>query len=97
MYILLERNARGNLEVDQRILNKVIEFVVMNNVRDLEKFEIETNLLHDDHLFVLVKLFANIHKKLEIDELKLNNSIVFAIENAIGLKPKNIAFVYIKN
>lgn len=97
MYILLEKNARGNLEVDDQIIDKTIEFNLLNNTNGVDKFEIETDLHQDEQLFVIIKIYASGREKLEIDEMQLNNSLVFAIENAIGFKPKSIAFVYIKN
>lgn len=97
MYILLERNSRGSLEVSNKVIDKIIKSVVLNVTEGIEKLEIQSEWHYENQLFVCIKMFVSNREKLKVDEIKLNNALVFTIKNAIDVKPKNISLVYIKN
>ncbi|AHI52720.1 MMB_0454 family protein [Spiroplasma culicicola] len=96
MYISMERNSRGNLEIEEKILNKIIEFDVSNNSKGIEKTEASVSLHHENTLFILIKLYVSNRDSLKIDESKLNATIIASMEKTLLIKPKNIAFAYIK-
>gem|GEM_PF-4330100 len=43
MYILLERNSRGSLEVSNKVINKIIESVILNITEGIEKLEVQSD------------------------------------------------------
>ncbi|AGR41006.1 MMB_0454 family protein [Spiroplasma taiwanense] len=96
MYISMERNSRGNLEIEEQILNKIIEFYVINNIKGFEKIEPLITLHQENHIFITIKIYVKKRDKLVIDEVKLSEIISNSIENTLNLKPKNIAFAFIK-
>ncbi|QEH61697.1 hypothetical protein SCHIN_v1c05000 [Spiroplasma chinense] len=96
MYISMERNSRGNLEIEEKILNKIIEFDVQNNSKGIEKTEAVVSLHHENTLFILVKMFVKNRDELSVDETKINTIIINSMEKTLLIRPKNIAFAYIK-
>ena len=96
MYIVMERNTRGNLEIDEKILKKIIEYVVTNNVNTPVKVEARVNLHYDNILFILVKIYTDSIDKLSTSEKKLSSLIFESMDKTLSIRPKNVAFAYIK-
>ncbi len=96
MYIVMERNTRGNLEIDEKILKKIIEYVVTNNVNTPVKVEARVNLHYDNILFILVKIYTDSIDKLSTSEKKLSSLIFDSMDKTLLIRPKNVAFAYIK-
>ncbi|MBY7704822.1 hypothetical protein JIY74_32100 [Vibrio harveyi] len=98
MYITIDKNRRGNLEIEQNVVDKLIKSTVMSNF-DVEPQNIDvlTNVFQDNELYILITI--KVQKAL--DTLKINKDKLFKIIDktifqAISIKPKNINISYVK-
>ncbi|ATZ18798.1 hypothetical protein ESOMN_v1c04160 [Williamsoniiplasma somnilux] len=98
MYISVERNNRGSLDIEQYALNKLIQFTVNSSLnKEVKDVSVLTHLHHDNLIYVLIKItLLDGVRKIEIDEKSINKSVEEIIIKTLDLKPKNIAIAYSK-
>ncbi|WP_026389751.1 MMB_0454 family protein [[Acholeplasma] multilocale] len=100
MYISIERNTRGALDIERHALNKLIQGAVFNamSVKKDRKVEVTTDLYHDNLLYVLVKieLASNGIADIVFEEKKISKMVEDIISQTLDIKPKNIAIAYTK-
>lgn len=60
MYISIERNNRGALEIEVNALNKLIQNTILmrsnSDLNNVDNIEVLTDLYHDNLLYVLIKI-----------------------------------------
>ncbi|ASZ09177.1 hypothetical protein CK556_02305 [Mesoplasma chauliocola] len=99
MYISIERNNRGALEIEINALNKLIQnTILMRSNSDLENvkdIEVLTDLYHDNLLYVLIKISLKDFNQM-LDESQINKTVEEIIVKTLSIKPKNIAVAYKK-
>lgn len=99
MYISIERNNRGSLDIEINALNKLIEHSVTSNVyngsKNIKNIEVSSDLYHDNVLYVFVKIQL-IKPELMLNELKIYKGVEEAVMQTLNIKPKNIAIAYKK-
>ncbi|AOG60272.1 hypothetical protein SHELI_v1c03170 [Spiroplasma helicoides] len=96
MYISIERNTRGHLEIEEKVLNKIIELSVKNNTQGLKNVTASISMHHEKTLFIILKMELENKESLSVDEVRLTNIINELMSRTILIKPKNIAFAYTK-
>ncbi|PPE04478.1 hypothetical protein EELLY_v1c01570 [Entomoplasma ellychniae] len=99
MYISIERNNRGSLDIEINALNRLIEHSVTSDVRDVTKkikdIDVWTDIYYDNVVYVLIKIKL-IDNAMMLDEHQIYKGVEEAIFQTLGLKPKNIAIAYRK-
>lgn len=97
MYISIERNNRGALEIEINALNKLIQNTILmrsiSNIKNVENIEVLTDLYHDNLLYLLIKIELKDKTKL-LDETQINKTVEEIIMKTLSIKPKNIALAY---
>ncbi|QBQ07562.1 hypothetical protein SGLAD_v1c03630 [Spiroplasma gladiatoris] len=96
MYISIDYNEKGNLEIEEKAIEKMIEFHVISNTKGITDVKASFSLHHENTLFILIKLFVKNKEELEINEKELTSKIEKSIQKTFLYKPKNVAFAYIK-
>ncbi|ALD66231.1 hypothetical protein SCANT_v1c03210 [Spiroplasma cantharicola] len=96
MYISMERNSRGNLEIDEKILSKIIEFDVVSIAVGYKSISVSVTIHQETDLFILVRVYALGEGKFFMDGVKATSIINDSIFKTLKVKPKNIAFAFIK-
>ncbi|MDQ0567801.1 MMB_0454 family protein [Mycoplasma yeatsii] len=98
MYITIDKNRRGNLEIEQNVVDKLIKSTVISSFDvEAENIDVLTSVFQDNELYILITI--KVQKAL--DTLKINKDKLFkiidkTISQAISIKPKNINISYTK-
>ncbi|ATZ21656.1 MMB_0454 family protein [Mesoplasma tabanidae] len=97
MYISIERNNRGALEIEVNALNKLIQNTILmrsaTGLNNVNNIEVLTDLYHDNLLYVLIKI--DLKNKTEmLEENQINKIVEEIIVKTLSIKPKNIAIAY---
>ncbi|ATZ18090.1 MMB_0454 family protein [Mesoplasma melaleucae] len=97
MYISIERNNRGALEIEINALNKLIQNTILmrsnSDLKNVGNIEVLTDLYQDNLLYVLIKI--DLKDKTELlDETQINKTVEEIIVKTLSIKPKNIAVAY---
>ncbi|AVN60413.1 hypothetical protein CG007_02175 [Mesoplasma entomophilum] len=97
MYISIERNNRGALEIEVNALNKLIQNTILmrsnSDLNNVENIEVLTDLYHDNLLYVLIKIDLK-NKAQMLEENQINKIVEEIIIKTLSIKPKNIAIAY---
>ncbi|AEM68693.1 MMB_0454 family protein [Mycoplasma putrefaciens] len=99
MYISIDKNRRGNLEIEQRVINKIVKNTVLLNsaIDNLSDINVSTSVFQEDQLYILITVkVRNKIEDLKINKDKLLKSIDKNLSQTISIKPKNINISYIK-
>ncbi|WP_434341664.1 hypothetical protein V2P24_02205 [Mycoplasma putrefaciens] len=99
MYISIDKNRRGNLEIEQRVINKIVKNTVLLNsaIDNLSDINVSTSVFQEDQLYILITVkVRNKIEDLKINKDKLLKSIDKNLSQTISIKPKNINMSYIK-
>ncbi|QHX36554.1 MMB_0454 family protein [Spiroplasma sp. BIUS-1] len=96
MYISIERNSKGTLEIDEKILSKIIEFDVTSNSVGYKSIEASVSIHQETNLFIVVRVHTIEKGKFSMDGVKVASIINESIYKTLRIKPKNIAFAFIK-
>ncbi|WP_031542927.1 MMB_0454 family protein [Mesoplasma photuris] len=95
MYISIERNSRGALDIEQYALNKLIQSAAFNAIgNNAVNIEVITDIYHDNLLYVLVKVVLDTKKEFVFEEAKIMKNIEQVITQTLNIKPRNIAVAY---
>jgi hypothetical protein len=97
MYISIERNVKGNLEIDDNVINQQVEYIVSNKITAAENIEVNVGIHNENNVFIIVKMKVKNRAEFEngYDMIELTNQISDAIYNTLTLRPKSISFAYI--
>ncbi|ATQ35564.1 hypothetical protein MENTO_v1c04230 [Mesoplasma entomophilum] len=97
MYISIERNNRGALEIEVNALNKLIQNTILmrsnSDLNNVDNIEVLTDLYHDNLLYVLIKIDLK-NKAQMLEENQINKIVEEIIIKTLSIKPKNIAIAY---
>ncbi|ATZ20936.1 MMB_0454 family protein [Mesoplasma coleopterae] len=97
MYISIERNNRGALEIEVNALNKLIQNTILmrsnSDLNNVDNIEVLTDLYHDNLLYVLIKIDLK-NKAQMLEENQINKIVEEIIVKTLSIKPKNIAIAY---
>ncbi|ATZ17378.1 hypothetical protein ELUMI_v1c06560 [Williamsoniiplasma luminosum] len=99
MYIAIEKNSRGSLDMRLAAFNKLLLNAAKTSLpKEIVNVEIQTEITHDNLLYILVKIvlpkgILTTH----VNEKKVNQNIEQAAQQTLNLKPKNIAIAYSRN
>ncbi|AVP49178.1 MMB_0454 family protein [Williamsoniiplasma luminosum] len=99
MYIAIEKNSRGSLDMRLTAFNKLLLNAAKTSLpKEIVNVEIQTEITHDNLLYILVKIvlpkgILTAH----VNEKKINQNIEQAAQQTLNLKPKNIAIAYSRN
>ncbi|QGS51793.1 hypothetical protein [Spiroplasma tabanidicola] len=96
MYFSIERNVNGNLEVEEKIIDKIVEYHITSATKGIKKVKATISMHHESILFILIKMTVTKKEDLVIDEAKIKSVIEESIKKNFLIRPKNIAFAYIK-
>ncbi|AUM62546.1 hypothetical protein [Spiroplasma monobiae] len=96
MYISIDRNSKGNLEIDEKILSKIIEFDVTSNAVGYRDIKASVSIHQETNLFVVVRVYTIEKGKFLMDGIKVASIINESMYKTLRIKPKNIAFSFIK-
>ncbi|AUB31436.1 MMB_0454 family protein [Spiroplasma floricola] len=96
MYISIERNSRGSLEIDEKLLSKIIEFDVRSNAKGFKDIQASVSIHQETSLFIVVRIYTMEKGLFLMDGVKVTSIINDSIHKTLGIKPKNIAFAFIK-
>lgn len=96
MYISIDRNSRGILDIEQYAINKLIQYTVAGSLaKEVEDITVSSELYHDTLIYILVKItLPKTMTKIEIDEKYINKALEEIIFQTLNIKPKNIAIAY---
>lgn len=95
MYITMSRNLRGNLEIDENVLNKQIEFTVNANIKNVDNVSVITNIYHENSMFILIKIYISNFSEVILDKNIVNMTINEVVNRMFHTKPKKISIAYI--
>ncbi|AGR42010.1 MMB_0454 family protein [Spiroplasma diminutum] len=96
MYISIERNSRGNLDIDEKILSKIIEFDFSSNATGFRKVKASVSIHQETNLFIVIRIYIIEKGLFLMDGLKVTSIINDSIYKTLRIRPKNIAFAFIK-
>ncbi|WP_338970659.1 MMB_0454 family protein [Spiroplasma endosymbiont of Labia minor] len=96
MYVVIQKNTRGVLEIEEKALIDLITYLVRTNSKNLDSDDIKVHIFvkHEVVLFVNIELFiSNIDEQIQ-DENNITSVIEEAIVQTLQIKPKNVSYVY---
>ncbi|PTD31326.1 MMB_0454 family protein [Mycoplasma leachii] len=100
MYIDIEKNTKGNLQIEKKVINRLIENVILSTTKISNPQDISSSiyLLEENQLHILTTIRIQEQKlqDLNINEDKIFRVIDRIINQTISIKPKNINISYIK-
>jgi hypothetical protein len=96
MYISIERNSRGTLDIEQFALNKLIEStVISSSSASIAKTEVITEIFHDNLLYILIKIkFEGPASNFIFEERLISKNVEEIITQTLNIKPRNISVSY---
>jgi hypothetical protein len=97
MYISIERNSKGNLEIDDNVINQQVEYIVANKAAGIKNIDVNVGIHNENDIFILVKLTMADRKSFEhnYDLKALTTQIEETIQNTMSYKPKSVSFAYV--
>jgi hypothetical protein len=51
MYISIERNSKGNLEIDDNVINQQVEYIVANKVAGIKNIDVNVGIHNEKWYF----------------------------------------------
>jgi len=96
MYISVERNIKGNLEIDISVINQQVDFIVSNRVTGLIENSSNVSVHNENNVFIVINLLIKDRLEFETNynAVALSDEINESIYNSIGLRPKSVSFSY---
>ncbi|WP_027063182.1 MMB_0454 family protein [Mesoplasma seiffertii] len=96
MYISIERNSRGTLDIEQYALNKLIESTVVSSTSaSIANIEVITEIYHDNLLYILIKIkFEGQAPDFIFEEKLISKNVEDIITQTLNIKPRNISVAY---
>ncbi|UKS54163.1 MMB_0454 family protein [Mycoplasma feriruminatoris] len=100
MYIDIEKNSKGNLKIESKVINRLVENVILSvtKIKNIENVSSSIYILDENQLNILatIKVENENLQDLNINEEKIFKAIDKTIIQTISIKPKNINISYIK-
>nr|VZS00300.1 hypothetical protein MF5582_00527 [Mycoplasma feriruminatoris] len=100
MYIDIEKNSKGNLKIESKVINRLVENVILSvtKIKNIENVSSSIYILDENQLNILatIKVENENLQDLNINEEKIFKAIDKTIIQTISIKPKNINVSYIK-
>ncbi|AJK51558.1 hypothetical protein FOY66_02730 [Mycoplasma capricolum subsp. capripneumoniae] len=100
MYIDIEKNTKGNLQIEKKVINRLVENVILSTTKISNPQDVSSSiyLLEENQLHILITIRIQDQKlqDLNINEDKIFKAIDKIINQTISIKPKNINISYIK-
>ncbi|QVJ95841.1 MMB_0454 family protein [Mycoplasma mycoides] len=100
MYIDIEKNSKGNLKIESKVINRLVENVIlsMTKISDPKSVSSSIYVLDENQLHILatIKIGDEKLQDLNINEDKIFKAIDKTINQTISMKPKNINISYIR-
>ncbi|PPE05209.1 MMB_0454 family protein [Williamsoniiplasma lucivorax] len=99
MYIAIEKNSRGSLDVKLAAFDKLLlNAAKLALQKEIVDVEIHTQINSENLLYVLVKIvLPKAILTTSVNEKKINQNIEGAVLQTLNLKPKSIAIAYTRN
>nr|VZR97879.1 hypothetical protein MF5295_00516 [Mycoplasma feriruminatoris] len=100
MYIDIEKNSKGNLKIESKVINRLVKNVILSvtKIKNIENVSSSIYILDENQLNILatIKVENENLQDLNINEEKIFKAIDKTIIQTISIKPKNINISYIK-
>lgn len=95
MYISIDRNDKGKLEIDEKVITKQVEFTVKNNVQGIDDINVLMDIHHENTLFILVKMVVSNKQDVVINAPELTKIINEMVYQDLMYRPKKISYAYV--
>ncbi|ASP28494.1 hypothetical protein SCORR_v1c07220 [Spiroplasma corruscae] len=95
MYITLEKNSSGEIQVEDQIITKIIDKDIKSNIDSSLNLEVVVLWEQENSMFINIKIKVENRETVSIDERKIIHSINELIKQTIGVKPKTISVSFI--
>ncbi|AKU80026.1 MMB_0454 family protein [Spiroplasma turonicum] len=95
MYITLEKNSLGDIQIEDQLIKKIIHKDIKSNIDETLNLDVRVVWEHETTLFINIVINIEDRNNFSIDQNKIINSTYELIKKTIGIQPKTVSVSFV--